>query len=105
MKINYLDLFSGIGGFAEGLRQAGFEYERHWFSEIDKYAIEIYQRHFPEAIPIGDVTKIQVSQQGNRDNIVGEFIQKSKSSRERNDSFNQGKLQKCISNSTRKVSG
>ena len=57
MKIKYLDLFSGIGGFAEGLRRAGFEYEKHSFCEIDKYAIEIYQRHFPEAVPIGDVSR------------------------------------------------
>ena len=28
--MRYIDLFSGIGGFALGLRQAGIEFEEHW---------------------------------------------------------------------------
>lgn len=32
MKI--LELFSGIGGFAKGLQQAGFEFTDHYFSEV-----------------------------------------------------------------------
>lgn len=46
MKINYLDLFSGIGGFAEGFLQAGFEFNYHAFSEVDKNAIKVYEHHF-----------------------------------------------------------
>ena len=45
--MRYIDLFAGIGGFALGLRQAGIEFEEHWFSEIDKNAISIYKKHFP----------------------------------------------------------
>ena len=55
--MNYLDLFSGCGGFALGLTQAGFKFKNHYFSEVDKYAIQIYRKHFPEAKPIGDVCK------------------------------------------------
>jgi len=56
--MNYLDLFSGIGGFAYGAYMAGFKCENHFFSEIDKYCVELYQKRFPEAIALGDITKI-----------------------------------------------
>lgn len=57
--MNYIDLFSGIGGFALGLQQAGIWFENHWFSEIDKNAINIYKKHFPKAKELGDVQTIR----------------------------------------------
>ncbi|GMO51737.1 MAG: hypothetical protein Pg6C_16620 [Treponemataceae bacterium] len=57
----YLDLFSGIGGFALGAKWAGLHFDAHYFSEVDKYASEVYQRRFPDAIALGDVTKIDYS--------------------------------------------
>lgn len=56
MKI--LELFSGIGGFAKGFQQAGFEFTDHYFSEIDKHAIANYKYNFPNAKHIGSVTDI-----------------------------------------------
>ncbi|MGV8130922.1 MAG: DNA cytosine methyltransferase [Candidatus Pacearchaeota archaeon] len=57
--MNYLDLFSGIGGFRLGLESAGmvFDYEAH--SEIDKAANSIYMKHFPKSEDLGDVRTIQ----------------------------------------------
>src|SRR3990167_2482687 len=52
------DGFSGIMGFALGIEQAGIKITKHYFSEIDKYAIKICKRHFPNAIELGDITKI-----------------------------------------------
>lgn len=57
--MRYIDLFSGIGGFALGLKHAGIEFEEHWFSEIDKNAINIYKKHFPNAKELGDVRAIR----------------------------------------------
>ena len=57
-KTAYLDLFSGIGGFALGAYWAGLRFDYHYFSEIDDYAIKVYQRRFPDAIGLGDITKI-----------------------------------------------
>lgn len=57
MKI--MDLFSGIGGFALGLYQAGFEFERHYFSEIDKHAIANYRYNFKNAEYVGSVTDVR----------------------------------------------
>ena len=54
----YLDLFSGIGGFALGAYWAGLIFNDHYFSEIDEYAVNLYQKRFPDAIPLGDITKI-----------------------------------------------
>ena len=55
--MNYLDLFSGIGGFALGAYWAGMRFENHYFSEVEPYAVELYQKRFPDAIPLGDITK------------------------------------------------
>ena len=54
----FLDMFSGIGGFALGALWAGIEFDKQYFSEIEKYAVELYQKRFPAAIPLGDVRTI-----------------------------------------------
>ena len=43
------------------------------YSEIDKYAIQIYQKHFPDHKNYGDITKINASELPNFDLIVGGF--------------------------------
>jgi site-specific DNA-cytosine methylase len=58
MKTVFIDLFSGIGGFALGAYWAGLRFNSHYFSEIDDYAVQIYQKRFPDAIPLGDIKKI-----------------------------------------------
>lgn len=61
-QITYLDLFSGTGGFALGLKQAGFVFRKHYFSEIDPHAAANYQNNFSHAQQLGDITKISGSQ-------------------------------------------
>lgn len=61
MKWNYLDLFSGIGGFRLGLEMAGFQWGWTGHSEIDKYANKVYHRHWPESEDLGDVREISIS--------------------------------------------
>ena len=56
--MKYLDLFAGIGGFALGAYWAGWRFEEHYFSEVDKYATKVYRQRFPDAVPLGDIKKI-----------------------------------------------
>ncbi|RIM18731.1 DNA (cytosine-5-)-methyltransferase, partial [Staphylococcus cohnii] len=53
--MNFIDLFSGIGGFRIALENAGGECV--FSSEIDKYARETYRMNFNET-PNGDITEI-----------------------------------------------
>ena len=57
--IKYFSMFSGIGGFEYGMEQSNYEFECVGFSEVDKYAISIYTRHFPTHRNFGDATKIK----------------------------------------------
>lgn len=58
-KIVLVDLFSGIGGFAEGFRRAGVEFAAHYFAEVAPGPISIYKKHFQTAEELGDVTAIR----------------------------------------------
>ena len=53
-----LELFSGIGGARKGFEDAGFKFDKVYFSEIDKYAISVYQRNYPDAEYIGAVESV-----------------------------------------------
>lgn len=54
----HLDLFSGIGGFALGLQNAGFKFKKHFYSEVDKHAIANYTHNFKTAEYVGSVTDV-----------------------------------------------
>lgn len=58
MKGYYLDLFSGIGGFALGGHLAGLRFDKHFFSEVDDYAVRLYRKRFPEAELLGDIRNV-----------------------------------------------
>ena len=69
IKINQLDLFSGIGGFHLGFERAGFEVTSY-FSEIDKHAIAVYQHQFKDATYVGSVTDVRGADLPNIDLIT-----------------------------------
>lgn len=56
--MNLLELFSGIGGFSLGLRQAGFTFDKVYFSEIDRHAVANFKHNFPHAQHVGSVCDI-----------------------------------------------
>ncbi len=102
MKIRYFDTFTGIGGFTKGIEQA-YEniHNRHeaerasevlrgmvpnasgehvqgtptciGYSEINKYASQIYAKHYPDHINFGDITKIDADALPDFDLLVGGF--------------------------------
>lgn len=69
--MKFIDLFSGIGGFSLPLTEIG--HECIGFSEIDKYAILIYKKHFPTHECLGDIKSVDPTRLPNFDLIVGGF--------------------------------
>ena len=55
--MNVLSLFDGISCGQLALERTGLVVDKYFASEIDKYAIQITQKHFPDTIQLGDVTK------------------------------------------------
>lgn len=53
-----LSLFDGISGGRLALERAGIPVEKYYASEIDKYAIQIAQKNYPDTIQIGDCTQV-----------------------------------------------
>ena len=56
--MTHLDLFSGIGGFSLGLKRV-FNIEHTYFSEIDKYAIDVYKHNFKKSTYVKSVTDVR----------------------------------------------
>lgn len=54
--MNVLSLFDGISCGQLALQRAGIPYTSYYASEIDKDAIALTQRHFPNTVQLGDVT-------------------------------------------------
>ena len=57
--MNVLSLFDGISCARVALERAGIPVTTYWASEIDKYAIQISRKNYPDIFHIGDVTTVQ----------------------------------------------
>ena len=53
--MNVLSLFDGISCARVALERAGIPVEKYYASEIDKYAIQISQKNYPDIIQLGSV--------------------------------------------------
>jgi len=71
--MKYFSMFSGIGGFEYGIQKALPSAECVGYSEIDKYAKQIYERHYPNHTNWGDATKIKTKTLPKFDLLVGGF--------------------------------
>lgn len=70
MKV--LSLFDGISSGRVALERAGIPVETYYASEIDKYAIQVAQKNYPDTIQIGDVCRVDFSKYiGKIDLIIG----------------------------------
>ena len=72
-EINYIDLFSDIGGFAKGIEDAGIKIKNHYYSEINKHCIAVYEKHFPKAKQLGDIKSIKTNDISNIISKVGQI--------------------------------
>jgi len=58
--MNILSLFDGMSCGQIALNKCGIKYDNYFASEIDKNAINITMKNYPNTIQLGDVTKINV---------------------------------------------
>lgn len=68
---NVLSLFDGISAGQIALNRLGIKYDKYFASEIDKKAISVTQKNYPNTIQIGDVTKINANSLPNIDILLG----------------------------------
>ena len=59
MKV--LSLFDGISCARVALERAGIPVEVYYSSEIDKYAIQISKKNYPDIVQLGDVKYVQIA--------------------------------------------
>ena len=57
MKLNHLDLFSGIGGFSLGLEATG-GFETVAFCDIEEYPRKVLQKHWPHVKQYKDIKEL-----------------------------------------------
>ena len=59
--INVLSFFDGCSGGNQSLEMSGIKVNKYFACEVDKYAISITQKNYPNTIQLGDVTKVDLS--------------------------------------------
>jgi len=69
--MNVLSLFDGMSCGQLALQRAGIHYDNYYASEIDKYAMQITKKNFPDTIHIGNVTKVKGSDLPKIDLLIG----------------------------------
>lgn len=56
--IKLFEAFAGYGGAAFALKRAGIKFEAIGYSEMDKFACQLYELNHPNVPSFGDITKI-----------------------------------------------
>lgn len=56
--LKVIELFAGIGAQAQALKESGIKHEIVGISEIDKYALKVYENLHGKTNNLGDITKI-----------------------------------------------
>lgn len=72
--MNILSLFDGISCGQVALERVGIKVNNYYASEIDKYAIQVTQKNYPDTIQLGDITKItneDLDKLGKIDLVIG----------------------------------
>jgi len=71
MKINVLSLFDGISCGQIALERSGIKVDKYFSSEVDRHAIKVTQKNYPNTIQVGDVTKIKGNELPKIDLLMG----------------------------------
>tara|TARA_E500000318_G_scaffold86843_1_gene83623 strand:- start:143 stop:1327 length:1185 start_codon:yes stop_codon:yes gene_type:complete len=71
LGIKVLSLFDGMSCGQIALDQLGIKVDKYYASEIDKYAIQVTQKNYPNTIQVGDVTKLDPKDFADVDLVMG----------------------------------
>jgi len=69
--MNILSLFDGMSCGQIAINRLGIKYDNYFASEIDKYAIQVTMKNYPNTIQLGDVTKIKGEDLPKIDLLIG----------------------------------
>lgn len=69
--MNILSLFDGISAGQVALERAGIEVTNYYASEVDKYAIQVTQKNYPNTIQLGDVKLLDPTNLPKIDMLIG----------------------------------
>lgn len=69
--MNVLSLFDGCSCGQLALQRAGIKVDSYYASEIDKYAIQVTMKNFPNTIQLGDVRNVKASALPKIDLLIG----------------------------------
>jgi DNA (cytosine-5)-methyltransferase 1 len=72
-ELKVFEGFCGYGGAHFGLKKSGVKFKVIGYSEVDKYAIELYDNNFPNIKNYGDITKIDIDKVEDFDLFCGGF--------------------------------
>lgn len=69
--MNVLSVFDGHSTGYLALQRAGIKFDKYYSSEINPNPIKISERHYPDIIRLGDVTKVRVEDLPKIDLLIG----------------------------------
>lgn len=69
--MNILSLFDGISAGQLAANKAGIKVDKYYASEIDKNAIKVTMKNYPNTIQLGDVTKVKAEDLPKIDLLIG----------------------------------
>jgi len=69
--MNVLSLFDGMSCGQQALERAGIKVDNYYASEIDKHAIQITQKNYPNTVQLGSVVNVDVHTLGKIDLLIG----------------------------------
>ena len=73
VPLKLFEAFAGYGGASFALKKAGIDFECIGYSEIDKYAIECYDKNHSDIRNYGDISKINPEEIPDFDLFTGGF--------------------------------
>ena len=69
--MNILSLFDGVSCARVALEKLGLPITNYYASEIDKYAIEVSKKNYPDIIHLGDIKDIDAKDLPKIDILIG----------------------------------